>query len=362
MNSFKKWTIAFFITTALLFLTVIGTVLFVDPYFQYHKPLPFFPYKIDNQLTQNPGLAREMNYDAIILGSSVTVNFDASWFNDDFGLTTLKLPYNGAYPKDFANILRQVEISDNDVKQVFWIMDIGSFSGDTDEIKFPIEENLYDKNPLNDISYLINKEIFYNYIIDPALSIRSTKTNVNDTYPYSTNKYLNYTLLDTYASHGFLTYNRDTALNNFISANPNIDMDKVLRIVDEHEDISILYPEKLTDENAFLDNCKKNMTTNILPYIENHPDTQFTIGFAPLSILNWTIYANNGSYDAIMKEYTYVAETLSQYDNVTVYSFLNADNIIYNLDLYTDAVHYNRDINHWMEQEFTNPESKYIIR
>ena len=38
----------------------MALVIWVDPFFQYHKPLAWFPYLVDNQVNQNPGLAKQM--------------------------------------------------------------------------------------------------------------------------------------------------------------------------------------------------------------------------------------------------------------------------------------------------------------
>ena len=51
-------------------------------FFHYHRPLAGFPYLVDNQLSQNPGMAAHMDYDSVILGSSMTVNFNTDWFED----------------------------------------------------------------------------------------------------------------------------------------------------------------------------------------------------------------------------------------------------------------------------------------
>ena len=68
-----------FVLTA--FVLMIALVVYVDPFFHYHKPLKNFNYVVDNQLTQNPGMAEHLEYDSVILGSSMTVNFETDWFD-----------------------------------------------------------------------------------------------------------------------------------------------------------------------------------------------------------------------------------------------------------------------------------------
>lgn len=68
-NLFKR-TLLFAGGLALfLLLAAAALVIYVDPFFHYHRPLKGFPYLIDNQLSQNPGMAQNMEYDSVILGS-----------------------------------------------------------------------------------------------------------------------------------------------------------------------------------------------------------------------------------------------------------------------------------------------------
>ena len=57
-SSFKKFIC---VTAAAVFLFLLGImalVVYVDPFFHYHAPLENFPYLVDNQLSQNPGMAK----------------------------------------------------------------------------------------------------------------------------------------------------------------------------------------------------------------------------------------------------------------------------------------------------------------
>ena len=80
MNKCKKFLLVFGVTVLLGLIGVAGLTIYVDPFFQYHKPLPWFPYLVDHQVNMNPGLARNMDYDSVLLGSSMTVSFNTDWF------------------------------------------------------------------------------------------------------------------------------------------------------------------------------------------------------------------------------------------------------------------------------------------
>lgn len=238
----KKWIGVFGGILVVGLAAVIGIVAYVDPFFQYYEPLDQFPYLIDNQINQNPGMARNMEYDSILLGSSMTVNFEADWFKES-GLNLLKLPFNGAYPKDISNIMEQVDCSDNELKEVYLGIDIASYTVGTEETKYPIPEYLYDQNPLNDISYWFNKEVLLDYILKPMFS----GDGATD-------------LSSVYNSQWWMVnfYGKETVLANYTP------------------------PEKteFTGEvSDYTDKLLANLETNLRPVIESHENTQFTIFF-----------------------------------------------------------------------------------
>ena len=161
MKSCKKWLLLFGGVLLAGLVAIAALVIYVDPFFQYHKPLSFFPYKVDNQLSQNPGMARRLDYDSVLLGSSMTASFDTDWFTEVMGLQTVKLSYNGAFPKDEANIMDIIfDTKGSSVKKIFMAVDQGAFSADTEATKYPIPEYLYDKNLFNNVQYLFNKDVF----------------------------------------------------------------------------------------------------------------------------------------------------------------------------------------------------------
>lgn len=315
----KKWIGILGSALAVCMAAVIGVVVYVDPFFQYHAPLKSFPYLIDNQLSQNPGMARNMEYDSILLGSSMTVNFEANWFGES-GLNLLKLPFNGAYPKDISNIIKQVDLSDNELKEVYLGIDIASYTVDTEETKYPIPAHLYDENPLNDISYWFNKEVLLDYILKPMFS----GDGATD-------------LSSVYNSQWWMVnfYGKDYVLSNYTP------------------------PEKTEFTGAISDYTEPllaNLETNLRPAIESHKNTQFTVFFPPPSVLFWYDYVQSGQFEVIMEEFRVCSEWLLQFDNVRVFYFANMEEVITDLDLYADVSHHNQDINHYMTECFVTGE------
>lgn len=317
MKKLKNWVIIFFGIVITLLVAVIILVVTVDPFFQYHKPIKGFPYIIDNQLSQNPGMAKHMEYDSIILGSSMTFNFETNWFFELYGLRTLKLSYSGAYARDQYNIMKLAFGSKNEIRKVYLGIDPVAYSSYVEDTKFPIPEYLYDENRINDISYVLNKEVILNYILKPIVSPED-KTDLSKVYK------LWYT--DP-------CYNRDLVLSGYEE------------------------PEQIEEEIPvweFTERTMNNMEVNIIPFIRENPDTEFVVFFPPYSILFWHNMNRENRLEATLRQFEVITEELLGYDNVKLFLFTDQEDIITDLDNYADYTHYHSRVNYFMTECFGN--------
>ena len=324
----KKHLIVIPVVIIIILVICAGMVFYVDPFFHYHAPIEGFPYVVDNQLTQNPGMARHMEYDSVILGSSMTVNFETDWFKELYGLNTLKLSYSSAYPKDISNILEKIyspydDGRAKDIREVYLGLDIITYSGDTDETKYPLPGYLYDSNPLNDINYLLNKDVLLQYVLRPMAD--PEPTNLSHVYAsWWTDEY----------------YNEEWVLRG--------------------HDAPSINPVPM-DEHAFDPGIAKNLEVNIIPYIKAHPETHFHIFFPPYSILFWNDVMLDNRLEATFNAYRCVCDMLLQYDNVRMYFFPAESDIVTDLNNYADYTHYKPEINYYMTTCFDEEMPKDLI-
>ena len=64
-------------------------------------------------------------------------------YKRQMGLQTVKLSYNGAFPKDEANIMDIIfDTKGSSVKKIFMAVDQGAFSADTEATKYPMKRML----------------------------------------------------------------------------------------------------------------------------------------------------------------------------------------------------------------------------
>ena len=318
MKTAAGWLRTFVITITVCLLVWAGIVIYIDPFFHFHKPLKDFPYIVDDQVDMNPGLARHLDYDSVILGSSMVVNFNTDLFGEKLGLKTAKLPYNGAYPKDQSNIMDIIfDAKKDSIKRVFIGVDELNYSGDIEETKFPITEYLYDKNPLNDVKYVFNKDVMLDYCVKPVFD-RSDSTEWNMIYPFWWQD-------EHYQKALVLMYYEAAP-----KAAGNVSCGDYLRAIE------------------------KNLDVNILPYIESHPETTFTVFYPPYSILYWNDVCNRGELDIVMEKYRYMSRRFLEYENVELFFFQNREDIICNLNNYADYTHYSPKVCEYMVQCFAD--------
>ena len=326
----KKQLYILLATAAAVLIAVAGSVIVVDPFFHYHKPLQGFPYVVDNQLSQNPGMAEHFDYDSVIIGSSMTVNFDTDDFAEHMGLNTIKLCYSGAYPKDDANIMEVVlEVQSNRTKDatesspghganalkaVFLPMDLPVMTGDVDEVKYPRPEYLYDDNLLNDVQYILNKDVFLQYVVRPVLN--PNPTDLSMVYAsWWTDEYYN----EEYVRAGHVL--------------PEIAKEEVSR-------------------DALIERTEANLRENIIPFLEAAPDTTFYFFYPPYSILYWENVVREKRLEAVLYQTEYVTEQLLQYENVRVFFFQDMEEVVCDLNNYADYTHYHPEVNRYMTQSF----------
>ena len=302
----------------------MALVIWVDPFFQYHKPLTWFPYLVDNQVNQNPGLAKHMDYDSILIGSSMTASFNTDWFEELMGMKTQKLSYNGSYPKDLSNIMQLVfDAKGDQVKAVYMAVDQSTFSADPEETKFPVTDYLYDDNVFNDVPYLLNKDVLLDYILRP-LADRKDASDWAELYkPWWTDEY----------------YNKANVLMYYEAAEEK----------QEEEALAADY---------FKDAVEENLQKNILPYIEAHPETEFYIFSPPYSILFWNDVTREKELEAVIGRLEYMTERLLNYENVHVFNFLGKEDIICNLNNYADYMHYHKNVCRYITECFATGENE----
>lgn len=311
----------FFIRTLILLAAVIAAVVFFDPFYQYHRPLPGLKAVLTDKEYQCIGTLRTFDYDALVVGSSVCENYNNYWFDEGFGCTTIKAIRSYGATADLCYLLDNAYESHN-LKYVFYNIDPSSLSAGTE----PTYEStgcpmyLYDRNFFNDYSYVLNKDVLMEKLPYMLAYSFIGDYDEGDSYNWAQWKY----------------FGQDMAMGLYVRLSSVKEM--------QPETIN---SEELADNIALL-----------TAQVEAHPDTVFKFFFSPYSMLWWDNAYRSGERDAVIYNEKQAIGTLLEYDNVEIYFYQDDEEIITNLDNYMDMIHFSKDINYYVYDKLAKGEER----
>jgi len=299
------------------FVTIAFVVWFFDPFYQYHAPFLGMVPVFNDRDNQMPGSVRNLEYDSVLVGSSVAENFDTDYLSDRYHCDMLKIIKASGTVPDLLYYLEMAQ-ENHELKNVFWCLDLFALSGSLDVELFEqgAPQYLHTKNPLDDLPYLYNKEVLLEKI--PAWVVSSFK-NIHT---------------------GGMAYNWAEG-KNFSAEGA----------MDHYERYYI--PEDSIVEKSELE-YRDIVNTNIsrlVEQIQRYPDTQYYFILPPYSMLWWDCAYVNGEQEEELYIMDRIFVSLLPLENVEVYSFQAEADIVCNLDYYMDMVHYSPEINQYMLEQ-----------
>ena len=314
MNGKKFFLSARAISLSIMILVALPT-LYIDPFFHYRAPTEGVSYVLDSERYQNDGILRHFEYDAVIIGTSMTQNFKTSEADALFGTNSVKVPLAGGYFREIGDRLRSGFDSGHEIKQVILSLDMMSVIADKDAVSYDdYPEYLYDDNIFNDVRYLFNKTVLVDFTVD---NIRRTLAGRESES------------FDEYSSWG----HHDV-----------FGRERVLASYDRPEQVS--EPKQLTEGQ--LSAIRENLTQNIISLVREHPETTFYCFIPPYSILKIDSWYRTNTQDYCYGIYAETARMLLAEENVRVFCFYDDTELVCDLDSYRDTMHYSGEVNTYM--------------
>jgi len=276
------------------------------------------PVVLYNEIYQTPGAARNFVYDSAIVGSSMTENFRVSWFDEDYSWQTVKLSYEGAGTDDLKAILTQVFDGERQVKNVVLAVDDYQFLADSSTKAIDRPDYLYNGASPDDVNYLFNRDALKAAVERIWDGFSGRESNVDEAYNFS-GKY----------PFSEEQVKKDAApFRENILANP---------------------PEEEMPQDAYIEMCRANLD-NLLPFMEEHRETEFFVVYSPYSILNWEKKLLAGTLKAQLYTDAYAIEQFLSQENVRVFYFQDDYERITDLNQYMDTCHYKEEYCRYIEQ------------
>lgn len=326
MEKHKKWCLAFVILIIIPQISIGYMNYKIDPYQQYSFNNPTNDYMESRSMYSQrylaAGFAENLDYETILVGSSMSENFIKDSIDKSLNTKSAKLSISGGTPYEIKNVLNKA-ISTGKTKTALICIDVYMYNNEVDFKREPYPDYLYDNNSFNDVSYLLSHKIF----IEDSLKLKNSRKD--DSESFDLNK--------LYLDNSKTQYSYDTVLNGY-----EVPIYSEIKPKDLANDFSriINYPE---DDETFL-LMKDNFTSNLLSVIENNKNVDFKLFFPPNSILFWNRSAEYDGHIRLLKFKQYMFEALKDYDNVELYDFQDIRDITYNLSYYKDSSHYSAKV------------------
>lgn len=315
----RRWLCLTLALTLLALCLFAAPTIYIDPLFHYHAPLAQYQYPITNERYQNDGIVRHFSYDGIITGTSMTENFKTSEADKLFDARFVKVPFSGGYHKEIDTNLRRAFSSGNQIRYIIRSLDPNFMIWDKDtyDPSFDYPSYLYNDNPFDDIQYVLNKDIFFDY----TLEVYQYTQSGNST-----------TTFDSYASWSDrFTYNAQRVMKPFTFTS------------------NVPQTVHLNDADRLL--MQENLQQNVIDLAQEHPETTFYLFFPPFSIAAWGFQYDEGSLYKYIETEKFAIEMLLDVPNIQLYSFNNNFDLICDFNNYKDFQHYGGWVNSWILQQ-----------
>ncbi len=311
MKKAQTWLISMIILSAVALSGFAGLMFLLDPLLQYGKESAPLTYYVYSEMYSNPGIAQHYEYDTVLVGTSMIENTDVDEFDKLMHTKAVRLPYSGGTALNMKTILDLCFSSGNDIRAVYWELDEYQLFSNPDETRYPLPEYLYRDDAKEDLSYLLNLDIFYHYAVNDII--------------------------------GTLRGKVQPAERRGESFSGEFSKQAVLRSYSRAQESG-----KPRDASVVMAKTEANLSQNIRPLIESHPETQFVFYFVPFSILYWDKEVREGNFNSTMDALEYAIGQLLCYENVKIYFFHQEEEIITDLDHYKDYSHYGKWINSYL--------------
>lgn len=276
----------------------------------------------------NNGIARNYNYDTVIIGSSTSENILKEDVDKLFNSNSVNLSLSGSTALEHRNLLNLV-IKKKNVKRIIYGLDYFNYNREGVTIKI-ID---YGKNNIELLKYIFN--------------ITTLKTNLKIIVKnFMKRNMKNWIYNHSYWGKGFkfseenlLTFDSNTQFGA-----QNLGTMKEIKAGYKYEILKYNFDE-------------------FLKIVEKNKNIKYIIYLPPYSSLYWYFLEKYDTLKEVLKFKKYIYEKVKEYDNVCIYDFQDRVDIVNNLNNYKDSVHFSDLISKKIigEIKSSNPNLEYDI-
>lgn len=310
----KKYTSKKFLRTLtvaiLIGLLCIGLGAFiVDPFFQFRVNTK--GHYILNPFLMNGGLAKNYDYNTVLLGSSMVQNYNMSILHDNYpDMKPVKLSSGGLNIPEMKYLYSFV--NKEKTKDFIINIDIALFNQFGIGNRYP--RYLYEDGLMNKLKYMYGYETWLQYI--PADLGMGLYFKIKKDVP--------------------LSYKMKTSIDNI--GNNSFDVQY------SAGEVKRQYLSGISVSNQILENMKPRMEVALDSLlssmkIDKYKDINYTFVFSSYSALYWYHAKKNNYYETFMGFIRHFHKNVEKYDNVRIAFFFDREEIL-DLNYYSDITHF----------------------
>lgn len=324
----------FLIKTIILSVIIYFLLFFMNYFidvFGIHTKNKYFVNDSNYARYQNIGIAKNGNYNAYIIGTSLSENISVSLVNKLHFVNAVKIPFSGASAHE-QYIMAHSSINSK-TKLVIWDIHYTAFNGDP--LRMHISQEfpyyLYDDDFINDFTLYSNFNI-------TLLSIKKILFN----FGFFKN---------------YFTDNFDLLYNNSLDRS-KFGKEKVLSCIN-----------RMKNNSSFVSNFKKNnnfstlknsFEYNIISIIKKNPSVKFIFYIPPYQPFYFYWFYKFNMIDDIIKFKKFIIISLLKYKNVELYDFSIDYETIKKLKHYKDTHHFDQEISNKIQFDIAN--KKFLVQ
>lgn len=325
--SSRKFIVAVTITS-LLCLLCIGLISFlVDPFFQF-RAKPDTRYFLSPRLATG-GLAKNYDYNTVVLGSSMTQNFNLNILRELYpDAKPVRLSTGGMDNLELEYVYQLIK--KDKVNRFIINLDIPQFNVVFEEIRYPTY--LYEDGILNKLKYLYSYETFVRFApIDIGLTLYlKDKSYISPKYDMKTN-------IDNIGNNSLENEYGAEFVKNLYLSNRTVS------------------PQHLENMQSRMEKRLDTLFAHLSP--EKYPNAEFIFILPSYSALYWYHSRNSGYYTQFLNFTRHIYDRVAKYSNASIVFFFDIEEIT-DLNNYADITHFNPAVSDKILQNIANPEYK----
>ncbi|WP_379129032.1 copper amine oxidase N-terminal domain-containing protein [Paenibacillus sp. sgz500958] len=326
-HSRSKRTVGLFLLFTLILAALMALlIIVVDPLQFYHRTSWYTPVYSKQERYQNPGLAKNFDYDTIIIGTSMTENFLPSEVGESLGGTAMKLSIEGSTVEEHYKMAR-LALETGKVKKVLWGLDYFSLKNPTPEEQQSFPDFLYDDKISNDYKYIFNSSVYTQFFLSLKSSLLGNHTELEH-------------------------------LNNWNDTS-TFSKERVAKDYGDHSASEIYFG--MNEEG--LPELQERFNTYIDQLLTDYPDVEFNFYYPPYSIMRQVAWynVNPKRYSNQLEMRKWMFSQINKHPNSRLYDFQSESDWTFNLDLYKDLSHHSGQVNSWIAQAVGRDDAKYRV-